>query len=99
MARLDIEHTVLENAAQTHRKQLVAVVYPEDRDIHAEWVFNSPDPLAQEVLWVHAPSPARMGELYKLFPEHDEWLAFADAQGKLAHLDRVKLPPEPRPAK
>lgn len=94
LPRLNVERTVLEHAEQTHRKQLVAVVYPEDHDTHAEWVFNSPDPLEQDVLWVHAPSPERMGELYRLFPQYDEWLAFTTAGGRLDHLDQVKLPVE-----
>lgn len=94
LPRLNVERTVLENSEKTGRKQLVAVVYPEDHDSHAEWVFNSPEPREQQVIWVHAPSPEKMSELYQLFPDYDEWLAFTTAGGRLDHLDRVKIPPD-----
>jgi hypothetical protein len=94
-AREEVRGKLADRAKATGRPQLVAVVYPPNHDPHAEWVFNSPDPAAQDVLWLRALGPARIPELSREFPGDDEWLAFVKADGTLDHLDAIKMPNAP----
>ncbi len=90
--REEVREDLADLAQQTGHPQMAIVVYAPNHDPHAEWVFNSPDPLEQDVLWIRAQGPARVPELAKLFPHHDEWLVFVKANGTLDHRDKVKLP-------
>jgi hypothetical protein len=80
-----------ERAQQTGHKQLALVIYPVNHDPHAEWVYNSPEPGAQDVLWLRALGPARVPELAHWFPGYDEWLVYVRADGKLDHRDQIKI--------
>jgi hypothetical protein len=89
----DREHTrqdLADRARATGRQQLALVIYPRDHDQNAEWVYNSPDPAAQDVLWLRALGPARVAELARWFPGYDEWLVYVKANGQIDHLDRVQ---------
>jgi len=84
-------------AQKTGRKQLALVVYPPNHDPHAEWIYNSPDPGAQDVLWLRALGPARVPELAKIFPGYDEWLIYVKADGHFDHRVQIQLPSAPNP--
>ena len=66
-----VRQELAERAEQTGRPQMAIVVYAPDHNPHIEWVFNSPDVLTQDVLWIRALGPARVPELARLFPQHD----------------------------
>ncbi len=82
-------------AQRSGHKQLALIVYPPDHDPHAEWIYNSPDPGAQDVLWLRALGPARVPELAKIFPGYDEWLIYVKADGHFDHRAQIQLPPAP----
>lgn len=89
----DREHTrqdLADHARATGRKQLALVVYPQDHDQNAEWVYNSPDPAAQGVLWLRSLGPARVAELAHFFPGYDEWFVYVKADGRIDRLNPVQ---------
>jgi len=90
-----VREDLADRAKATGRKQLALVVYPADHDPHAEWVFNSPNPGAQDVLWLRALGPARVPELAKIFPGYDEWLVFVKTDGRFDHREQITLPDAP----
>jgi len=87
-----VRQELAERAEQTGRPQMAIVVYGPDHNPHIEWVFNSPDVLTQDVLWIRALGPARVPELARLFPQHDEWLVYVKANGTLDHRDLIFTP-------
>ncbi|HVU37750.1 MAG TPA: hypothetical protein VHC95_05405 [Opitutales bacterium] len=91
--REKLREDLADRAQATGHKQLALVVYAADHDPHAEWVFNSPDPAAQDVLWLRALGAARVPELARWFPGYDEWLVYVKANGQLDRSELIKLPP------
>ena len=90
--REQVREDLADLAKQTGHPQMAIVAYPANHDPHAEWVFNSPNPLEQDVLWIRAQGPGRMAELARLFPKYDEWLVLVKANGTLDRRAQVKLP-------
>jgi hypothetical protein len=87
-----VREALADRAKQTGHPQMAIVIYALNHSPHAEWVFNSPDPASQDVMWVRALGPARVPELARVFPKHDEWLVYVKANGDLDHRDLIKRP-------
>jgi hypothetical protein len=81
--RHNLEVKLMEYAAATGRRQLVAVVYPPVHNFHHDWVFNSADPAAQPVLWARSLGEDRDRKLFDAFPQYDHWAVLTDADGGL----------------
>jgi hypothetical protein len=96
-SRENVRIELSDRAKETGRKQLALVIYPPDHNPHAEWVFNSPDPAAQDVLWLRALGADRVAELERWFPGYDEWFIFVKADGTLDHRDQIYLVNRPNP--
>jgi hypothetical protein len=84
-----------DRAQTTGHKQLALVIYAPDHDPNAEWVYNSPEPATQDVLWLRALGPDRVVELARWFPGYDEWLVYVKANGAIDH--RVQIQPGAAP--
>jgi hypothetical protein len=84
--REKVREDLADHAKQSGHPQIAVIVYAPNHDPHAEWVFNSPDVMAQDVLWIRGLGPTRMPELARLFPNHDEWLVYVKTDGSLDHL-------------
>ncbi|HTB62776.1 MAG TPA: hypothetical protein VK737_04230 [Opitutales bacterium] len=78
-------------AQQTGHKQLALVIYAPGHDPHAEWVYNSPEPSAQDVLWLRALGQSRVPELLNEFPGYDDWLVYVTAEGKIDHREKIQF--------
>jgi hypothetical protein len=85
---------------KTGHRQLVAVIYPPGHNPHDEWVFNSPDPAAQPVLWARSLGPQADQKLFAVFPNYDHWILKTDPNGRFLK-DKFRLlysPPGPPPS-
>ncbi|MGA2053282.1 MAG: hypothetical protein ABSH19_08225, partial [Opitutales bacterium] len=88
--RLALTDQLTKRFEKTGHRQLVAVLYPPGHNPHDEWVFNSPDPAAQPVLWARSYGPVRDQQLFAAFPDYDHWILKTDENGRFSR-DKFRL--------
>jgi len=95
--RQDLTAQLTKRFAATGHRQLVALIYPPGHNPHDEWVFNSPDPAAQPVLWARSLGPQLDQKLFAAFPEYDHWILQTDPNGRFdkAKFRLIYSPPSP----
>jgi hypothetical protein len=96
--RMMLQQKLEDRAQADGKQQLVVVTYPADHDPHAEWVFNSPDIATQTVVWVRSLGAERDAELFKWFPQREEWRVLLTGRGQLVRVEPIKNPAAVTPA-
>ncbi len=98
--RQGVTDVLTQRFEKTGYRQLVAVLYPPGHNPHNEWVFNSPDPADQIVLWARSINVEADKKLFAAYPNYDHWLLKTDADGRFIK-DKFLLiytPPSTSPA-
>jgi hypothetical protein len=88
--RQGVTDILTERFQKTGHRQLVAILYPPGHNPHNEWVFNSPDPATQPVLWARSIGVQADQQLFAAFPTYDHWLLKTDAEGRFVK-DKFRL--------
>jgi hypothetical protein len=82
---------IAEKLSHTPGKHLVIVRYPQDYNVHDDWVFNGAEIDGAKILWARETNTQQNERLFAYFKDRQIWLIEPEA-------DNSELIPYPRPA-